>query len=92
MGSISTVSSQTFKTYCFRAEGGKKLKEKERRRRRKQADKTPAMSRSGGEPKRGGKTVRHTGKKWRVWHLDSGDVKARAVTRPEEKDEAKRKR
>lgn len=54
MGSISTVSSQTFKTYCFRAEEGKKTKEKERRRRRKQAGKAPVMSRSGGENKRRG--------------------------------------
>lgn len=54
MGSISTVSSQTFKTYCFRAEKKKKIKEKERRRRRKRADEVPVMSRSGGENKREG--------------------------------------
>lgn len=76
MGSISTVSSQTFKTYCFRAEKKKeKMKEKERRRRRKQADKTPVTGRSGGEG------IVHAGKRWRDRHLDSGEVKVRAVVR-----------
>lgn len=44
MGSISTVSSQTFKTYCFMAqkEGGKEGRKdggRERRRRRRKEEK-----------------------------------------------------
>lgn len=73
MGSISTVSSQTFKTYCFRAEG------KKRRRKIREEGEESRQWWAEVEVRIRGEEIMHTGEKKRVWHLDSGEVKVRAV-------------
>lgn len=77
MGSISTVSSQTFKTYCFRAEGEKKDEGKEEKEEKTQRQNTCDELKWRWE-KTGDRAC------WEEMdsrHLDSGGVKVRAVIR-----------
>lgn len=79
MGSISTVSSQTFKTYCFRAEGRKKRWRKRREEGGEESRQTKHLWWAETEVRIGGEEKVLAGKRWRDRRLLSGEVKVRAV-------------